>query len=266
MPDYPNPDFQRTPADKESNQDLPNNKKLTNKNDGKNQVKDESRDIVVKTSVKTDSSSKKKPDHEPSADELSETIRKERPAKRNITAFAAKPRNAFFDAQLREEEIALLLRRHPITQLSKIFLMVGAFFFPIVMFSSPFLQFMTPNYKAATVVAWYLILFGFSLELFLTWFFNVFIVTNRRVIDVDFYSMIHKDISSAKLENIQDMSVVTHGVFASIIDFGTLYIQTAGQKPRIEFEDIPHPSKVAKVLNELISKKKRMLSRVRSGL
>jgi len=154
-----------------------------------------------------------------------------------------------------------LLRRHPVTQLSKISIVLVGLFFPILMFASPLLQFMPGNFKLATVISWYLILSGFALESFLTWFFNVFIITNRRVIDVDFYSMVHKDISSAKLESIQDMSVVTAGVFASLIDFGTLYVQTAGQNPKIEFEDIPHPSKVTKILNELIAKKKRMYGR-----
>jgi hypothetical protein len=194
-------------------------------------------------------------------DELSETIRKEKPASNNFTAFATKPRRAAFDAQLRNEEIALLLRRHLVTQLSKIAIVTTGLFFPILMLSSPFLQFMPINYKLATIIGWYLVLFGYALESFLTWFFNVFIITNRRVIDVDFYSMVHKDIASAKLESIQDMSVVTTGVFASLIDFGTLYVQTAGQNPKIEFEDIPHPSKVTKILNELIAKKKRMVGR-----
>lgn len=251
MPDYPNPDFEQNP--KEQDNEDSNGSDSAFKKDGSS-LKKESSKIETNHDYLEE-----KFDREPSADELSETIRKEQPTKNNITAFATKPRHASFDAQLRQEEIALLLRKHPVTQLSKIGLILGGLFFPLVLFSSPILSFMATNYKLATVIGWYLILSGFTLESFLTWYFNVFIITNRRVIDVDFYSMIHKDVSSAKLENIQDMSVVTHGVFASLIDFGTLYIQTAGQKPKIEFENIPHPSKVTKVLNELIAKKKKIM-------
>ncbi len=258
MPDYPNPNYQQTPVDQDSENDSKENQE---DNEIQGQSQQESKSTAdIKTS---DAESL---DKEPTPDELSETIRKERPTKNNVSAFATKPRGSYFDSQLKNEEIALLLRRHPITQLSKICLIIGGLLFPAVMFASPFLQFMRPSYKIATLIGWYLILSGFALESFLVWFFNVFIITNRRVIDVDFYSMIHKDVSSAKLENIQDMSVVTQGFFASLIDFGTLYIQTAGQTARIEFEDIPHPSLVTKVLNELISKKKRIVGRGRSGL
>jgi len=236
MPDYPNPDYQQT-----SNKVKEDVESVRDENSSSAQFDDNHRELTP--------------------DELSETIRKEKPSSNNVTAFATKPKFATFDSQLHEEEIALLLRRHPVTQLSKILIVAIAAFFPIVMFASPLLQFMPSNFKLATVISWYLVLSGFALESFLTWFFNVFIITNRRVIDVDFYSMVHKDVSSAKLESIQDMSVVTAGVFASLIDFGTLYVQTAGQNPKIEFEDIPHPSKVTKILNELIAKKKRMSGR-----
>ncbi len=229
MADYPNPDYQQA-----SDSNVDETQSATDQEDNHREL---------------------------TPDELSETIRKEKPSSNHVTAYATKPKHAAFDSQLHQEEIALLLRRHPVTQLSKISIVLVGLFFPILMFASPLLQFMPGNFKLATVISWYLILSGFALESFLTWFFNVFIITNRRVIDVDFYSMVHKDISSAKLESIQDMSVVTAGVFASLIDFGTLYVQTAGQNPKIEFEDIPHPSKVTKILNELIAKKKRMYGR-----
>ncbi len=91
--------------------------------------------------------------------------------------------------------------------------------------------------------------------------FRVFIVTNRRVIDVDFHSMVHKDITTAKLENIQDVNFITAGVLASLIDYGTVYLQTAGATAKTEFEKVPHPSEVTKIVNEMIAQKKRAMGR-----
>jgi len=207
-----------------------------------------------------------------SPDELSETVRNEPSTKNHVTSFAIKPKNASFDAQLKKEEIVLLLRRHPVTQLSKITLIAFGILFPLLLIGSPLLEFMKTSYKIATIFGWYLVLSGFALESFLTWYFRVFIITNRRVIDIDYYSMVHKDVTVAELIRIQDMSVVSTGVLASLADFGTLYLQTAGQNfnparfnndtdsvrsAGIEFEDIARPIEVKRIVSELIATKRR---------
>ncbi len=205
-------------------------------------------------------------------DELSETIRQEKSSNGLISSFIPKPNGVHFDSQMKKEEIVLLLRRHPVTHLSKTLIIIFMFFFPLVMLASPMLSFEPLNFKIATLIGWYLVLMGFTLETFLTWYFRVFIITNKRVIDIDYYSMVSKDVTTAELHRIQDMSVVSTGVLASIIDFGTLYLQTAGQNfnparlnndtetarsAGIEFEDISHPIKVKKIVNELITTKRK---------
>lgn len=211
-----------------------------------------------------------------SPNELSETVRKKRSTTNNVTAFAVKPKHIYFDSQMDKEEIVLLLRRHPITQLSKIAIITIGLFFPLLLFSSPLLDFLPTRFKTATVLGWYLVLSGFALEAFLTWYFRVFIITNKRVVDIDYYSMVHKDVTTAEIMRIQDMSVVSTGVFASILDLGTLYLQTAGQNfnparfkettdqtksAGIEFEDIAHPIEVKKIISELIATKRRKYAR-----
>lgn len=242
MPDYPNPIYQ---TDNENQAQA----KVHNK---KNEVDIDIDDLTP--------------------DELSETIRQEKSGNSFISSFTPKPNGVHFDSQMKKEEIVLLLRRHPVTHLSKTLIIIFLFFFPLVMLASPMLSFEPLNFKIATIIAWYLVLMGFTIETFLTWYFRVFIITNRRVIDIDYYSMVNKDITTAELSRIQDMSVVSTGVLASIIDFGTLYLQTAGQNfnparldnktdtsrsAGIEFEDISHPVKVKKIVNELIITKRK---------
>ena len=42
------------------------------------------------------------------------------------------------------------------------------------------------------MLVWYLISIAYFIESFLTWFFNVYFVTDERIIDVDFYNLIYK--------------------------------------------------------------------------
>ncbi len=199
----------------------------------------------------------KKKRFENGVDEYSETLRKEKPSRNPLRAYAPKPYNTGFDSQMLDEEVVLVLRRHPVTQLKKLFIILLSFFVPFLLFASPMLDFLTPSLKFAVVVGWYSLLLSFILESFLVWFFNVFIVTDERIIDVDFMSLIYKNISSAKIESIEDITAATGGFLGSMVDFGTVYIQTAGETPQLEFEDVPHPARISKILNELILEEER---------
>jgi len=129
--------------------------------------------------------------------------------------------------------------------------------FPLLFSLIPVGELILPIYSFAALVLWYLIVLGYMAESFLTWFFNVFIITDERVIDVDFISLIYKNVSAAKIENIEDITAATGGALRSVFDFGTVTIQTAGAQQELEFEDIPHPAKVTKLLNELILEEER---------
>lgn len=230
---------------------------------------DDSKESTTKTSkIKQKEAQEKQPVTKTpakSVDEQSETIRREMPTTNPLKAFAPKPFKVHFDSQLNGEHIVLMLRRHPVTQVGKIVLAFTGIFIPILFITTPLVSFMPPVMKLASLVAWYLLLLTFIIESFLTWFFNVFIITDERIIDVDFISLIYKNVSSAKIDNIEDITVITGGVVASVIDYGTVKIQTASEVPEIEFEDVPHPSKVARILNELIleEEKEKIEGRVR---
>ncbi len=209
------------------------------------------------SSPKKTDSQHKRTTKKPHVDEYSETLRKEKPARNPLQAFAAKPLKTEFDSQMQGEEIVLMLRRHPITLVKPILISVLIFLAPFLFFSSPLLSFLNSKLKTAVIIGWYMLLTSFVLESFLIWFFNVFIVTDERIIDVDFSSLIYKNVSSAKIENIEDITVATGGVVASIIDYGTVFIQTSAEVPELEFEKVPNPNKVARVLNELMLEEER---------
>lgn len=190
-------------------------------------------------------------------DEYSEVMRAEKPSINPLNAFAPKPKHTTFDTQQSEEEVILLLRRHPITQLKQVLISLAIAAFPFIVGASPFLDFLPARFQFAMTVGWYLILVGYVFESFLLWFFNVYIITDERIIDVDFLSLIYKDVSSAKIDNIEDVTASTGGFLASVVNYGTIKIQTAGEKTEFEFEDVPQPAKVTALLNELLLEEER---------
>jgi hypothetical protein len=185
-------------------------------------------------------------------DEYSLTMRNERPSSSPLNAFAPKPANVFFDSQLHDERVILLLRQHPVTQIPWLLTAVGLALLPILFTFLPFWLFLPVQYQIAGLIGWYSLVVSFILESFLLWFFNIYIITDERIIDVDFFSLVYKNISAAKLDNIEDITATTGGAARSVFNYGTITIQTAGTKGEFEFQDVPQPAKVTALLNELL--------------
>ena len=207
-------------------------------------------------STKTEKTAKK-PTKAKNVDEYSQIMQAEVPTSNPFAAFSPKPEHVFFDSQLQDETVLLLLRRHPITQLPWIIVTLLLILAPILFSMTPLLSFLPPRFEFAALVGWYLLVIGFALESFLTWFYNVYIITDERVVDVDFYSLLYKNISSAKLDNIEDISITASGALSSIFNYGTIKIQTAAATTEFEFEDVPRPAQVTAFLNELLVEEER---------
>jgi len=169
-----------------------------------------------------------------------------------LGAFVALPKKIKFETQEKEEKIVLLLRRHWATNFSWLGLTLLAALFPLFLTHLPLLDFMPIRFRLVSILIWYLMILGFVFDRFLSWFFNVFIITDERVIDVDFFSLVYREISQSKIENIQDVTYRGGGLFRSIFDYGDVLIQTAAEKLTVEFEAVPHPAEVVKVINQLI--------------
>ena len=102
-----------------------------------------------------------------------------------------------------------------------------------------------------TIIIWYLLVAAFVYEQFISWYFHVFIITDERVIDVNFFNLLYKEVSEAKIDNIEDVTYRQGGVIRALLNFGDVNMQTAGEKREFMIEDVPLPGRVVKILNEL---------------
>ncbi|OGM10789.1 hypothetical protein A2Z22_02795 [Candidatus Woesebacteria bacterium RBG_16_34_12] len=150
-----------------------------------------------------------------------------------------------------EEKVILLLRRHPITNTGWIIVSFIMIIAPSFLTVLPFFESLTSGMKIIAVLIWYLLSLTYIFEKFLNWFFNVNIVTDERVFDIDFISLVYYKITDANIDQIQDVTVEAGGTVRTLFNYGNVLIQTAAEIPQIEFESVPDPEKVARVLREL---------------
>jgi len=159
-----------------------------------------------------------------------------------------------FDTQEEGEKVYLQLRSHPFTQIGWILTSIFFFIFLIVLnfFIRGFF-----NLEQIFLFNLFFIVFILSYIWFnvLNWYFNVGIVTSKRVIDIDFYAVLYKEITTAQLGKIEDITVKSGGYFESLFDYGSIFIQTAGTEANVEFIDVSHPTDAVQVINKLLSKK-----------
>ncbi len=173
------------------------------------------------------------------------------PTRNPLASFAFFPDKVNFETQAQEENIVLLLRRHPITNVPWIILAILLLIAPTFLRFLPLPDIFPPTLVTISIMIWYLVTLAFIFENFLSWYFNINILTDERVIDFDFLNLVYKDIADAKIEDIQETKVVVGGVIRTLLNFGSVYIQTAAERPNFEFIDVPNPEQVAKVIDKL---------------
>lgn len=161
------------------------------------------------------------------------------------------PENMKFETMDNDEKVILFLRKHWITNLGWLLMAVLLFSSPSLVSLTSILDSIPPNFKFVFFLIWYLISIAYVLESFLTWFFNVYIVTDERIIDIDFYNLIYKEISDASIDKIQDVTLKMGGVVRVLFNYGDVFVQTASEVPNFEFLAVPYPDRVVKILQDL---------------
>ena len=203
------------------------------------------------------------------ADNLVETVKKlvaegfSGPPWRSLTACPPKTK---FEAQHEKEEILLLMRRHPITNLWWMASIAMLFGVPLFWSEFPLVANVTAPVQLALAIFWYLGLAFFAIQNLLLWFYNVYIVTDERIIDVDFFGLLYKNVNATQIQKIEDVSYSQVGMMASVFNFGNVVIQTAAEQrsddtneegSAFTFGAVSNPDRVVKVISELMEQEEK---------
>ena len=83
------------------------------------------------------------------------------------------------------------------------------------------------------------------------YYLDVWQVTDRRIIDIEQKGFFSRDEAMIRFENIQDITIDTHGFFATVFDFGDLRVQSAGERREFIIKNAAHPEAMKKKIQEL---------------
>jgi len=106
------------------------------------------------------------------------------------------------------------------------------------------------------IALWLVIVTMTAANLWTNYYLDLWIVTDRRIINVEQLRLFHRNVTTLPLDRIQDAVIETHGVIATLLDFGTIRIHSAGPAENDTIiEGIPHPGQVkAEILERALKK------------
>ncbi|MFH1244176.1 MAG: hypothetical protein V1487_01170 [bacterium] len=173
-------------------------------------------------------------------------------ARHLFTSFATFPPSVCFETQDDGENVVVFLRQHPIVNLPWIVGSLLMLTLPSVFGFFPPYANLPLAYQFVVSMGWYLFVTGFILAKFMGWFFNIYLITDERIVDVDFLNIFFRRISTAKIEEIQDVNVTSSGAMETFFGYGNVFIQTAAEVSQFEFLAVPKPDLVGKIINRMI--------------
>lgn len=92
----------------------------------------------------------------------------------------------------------------------------------------------------------------FAFVRFVDYHLDSWIVTDDRVLNIEQHGLFSRTVAELDLSRIQDVTSEVHGIIPSIFGFGDVHVQTAGEKERFIFEQIPRPHEVRMKILELV--------------
>lgn len=171
-------------------------------------------------------------------------------------SFIKEPENTSYEGEDDDETVKVLVRRSLLTVIH--WVITSIIFFMVPLFLIPFLAKLQYNgahvfgglFLMCLTLFWYIFLFGFILQCFFDWYFDVFLVTSKKIVDIDNNCT---NISETPLRNVQDITSKIYGIWGQVFNLGSIFLQTAGETDEFEFEMLDDPSTIRDEISRLIS-------------
>lgn len=165
------------------------------------------------------------------------------------------------------EQIVKVVRRHWLVLIPMVILLVVLALAPTLLYTFLTKDFVNLNEQVVWGIGEWIDswgTFGYSVWLLLLWmiffiewtnyYLDLWVITDRRIIDVEQIGFFHRDVTSFNYAQIQDITVETRGFIQALLKFGTLHIQTAGHSRNIIIRDAHYPEDARALILQLQQK------------
>jgi len=88
---------------------------------------------------------------------------------------------------------------------------------------------------------WWLSMWIAAFNTFTSYYLNEWIITTHRIVEINQHGFFSREVSSLLLNRVQDVRTDVDGIFATLLGYGTLTVQSAGANDYFHMHGIPNP-------------------------
>jgi hypothetical protein len=153
------------------------------------------------------------------------------------------------------EEIVQVIRRHPASLWGRLALIALVAILTLVIWLT-----VSADGALGTLldIALVLVIVGGLLIGFMVWYRyhnDIWVITNRRLIDVTRSTPFSQQVTTASLSNVQDINIRVKGIFNTMLNFGDVICQTASSGSKtFSLIGVANPERVLDAIDEARSK------------
>ena len=105
--------------------------------------------------------------------------------------------------------------------------------------------------------AWLVIMWMALFNVWTNYYLDTWVLTNKKLIASDHVGLFNRSVATFRLERLQDVIANTRGLLPTLLKYGRLHIQTAGEEGNFEVRGIPNPEKLKAAILEVAGKASR---------
>jgi uncharacterized membrane protein YdbT with pleckstrin-like domain len=169
-----------------------------------------------------------------------------------------------FPGQRENEKVELVIRKHKIS-------LLGSFLYLLAMLAIPWIVFYivapiallflleAPYSRLFLLLTliYYLFLWLFAFIVWIDYYYDLWLITDQRLLDIEQKGFFSRVVSELDLKRIQDITSEVHGILPTLFEFGSIHIQTAGEKNRFILESVPHPVTIRRKIVKLYERARK---------
>jgi uncharacterized membrane protein YdbT with pleckstrin-like domain len=172
-----------------------------------------------------------------------------------------------------DENIIRVIRRHWFILLVRTFGLLVILVTPFIFFSlgigngifqetGTAIVSISPSVWTFLGATWILVVW---LRFFHDWtdhYLDGWVITDKRIIDIEQRGFFSREVSSFRMERLQDVTTDVHGIIATLLNFGNVHVQTAGEDQDFIIKGAPDPKKLKELI---LSESDKYLEEIRAS-
>lgn len=162
-----------------------------------------------------------------------------------------------FQGQHENEQVLHIIHRHWFNILSHLFIIIAFSVILIggtVLFAIFFPEALSGENKRFFVFAentFFIFIWLFGFLVWIDYYFDIWIITNERIVNIEQRGLFMRQVSELRFLRVQDVTSEVEGLLPTILNFGDVIVQTAGEESRFVFRQVADPYRVKDIIMRL---------------